>query len=280
MSTKKNTPLRKRKIMNIILSDMHCGSDRAVFPPTINLPPLMADERERTLHYSNTQKALYDHFIKCARYIKKEFGDYQKVFTHNGDAIEGIHHRTIQLSAPTVDDHVLIHQALMEEFLYEAGFSIKNGDELNYVSGTETHTLYTESRITKFFEGYGAKFYDELKLSQNGVKIWFVHQWVGVGNGHNEGNPIVNALKAIYFNHLKEQREMPDVVVASHFHKASLSSYSQNWKTYYGIITPSFQMKTRFGQKVSAFQRNDIGVSFLEVSENGLIGIREPMIMK
>jgi hypothetical protein len=39
-------------------------------------------------------------------------------------------------------------------------------------------------------------------------------------------------------------------------------------------------MKTRFGQKVSAFQRNDVGLGLVETRENGLMVIHEPLLMK
>jgi len=269
----------ERNVINIALSDTHCGSDRAVFPPKISLPPLMADEKERLLTYSNNQKKLYEHLMYCAHYIRDNFAGHKKVITHNGDAIEGIHHHTIQLSAPMVDDHVLIHEAIMGDFLHESGFSVMNGDELHYVSGTETHTGYTEQRIKKHFEYYGATFHDELKLTQHGRKIGYVHQWAGAGNGQNEGNGLTNALKALYYNSLKEGREMYDLIISSHYHKAIMASYSQNWETYYAMITPSFQMKTRHGHKVSAFQRNDIGLGLAEVTTSGLIKIHKPLLM-
>ena len=240
----------------------------------------MADENERLLRYSNNQRKLYEHLLYCARTIKERFAVYKKVVTHNGDAIEGIHHKTIQLSAPMVEDHVLIHQVVMDDFLHELGFSVKNGDELHYLSGTETHTGYTEQLIVRHFDGYGATFHDELKLTQYGRKIWYVHQWAGAGKGHNEGNGLSNAIKALYFDSLKEKREMPDLVISSHYHKAIMASYSQDWETYHAMITPSFQMKTRFGQKVSAFQRNDIGIGLAEVSTNGLMKIHRPLLMQ
>ncbi|MBL0320726.1 MAG: hypothetical protein IPP74_15735 [Alphaproteobacteria bacterium] len=109
--------MKERDIINVAISDTHCGSDRAVFPPSISLPPLMADDKERLLTYSFNQQKLYDHLLYCARTIKERFAGYKKVITHNGDAIEGIHHRTIQLSAPMVEDHVIIHQAVMDDFI-------------------------------------------------------------------------------------------------------------------------------------------------------------------
>ena len=155
-----------------------------------------------------------------------------------------------------------------------------NGDELYYGSGTEAHTGYFEARIARYFEPYGANYFDELKLKQFGNDIWFVHQWKGAGDGTNEGNSVSNGLKAMYYNSLKEGWKMPRVVIGSHYHKATMGSWSQNWQTFYGMITPSFQMKTRFGQKVSAFQRNDIGVGLIEVAADGLLAIREPLLMK
>jgi len=269
---------QKNKI-NCILSDTHCGSDRAIFPPVITLPKLMADDNERTLRYTNNQKKIYEHLMFCAKHIKSKYKDHQKIIIHNGDAIEGVHHRTIQLSAPMPEDHVLIHQQVMETFLHEIGFSVKNGDELHYSSGTETHTGWTESSIVRYFESYGAKFHDELKLKQYEKTLWFAHQWRNVGNGANESSPINNGLKDMYYNSIKEGWQMPDITVGSHYHKAAVGSFSQNWKTYYGMITPSFQMKTRFGQKVSAFQRNDIGLGLIEVGEN-FLSIHKPLLME
>jgi len=240
----------------------------------------MADENERVLKFSNNQEKLYNHLMQCADYIKTNYKDHKKVIIHNGDAVEGIHNYTIQLSAPLLSDHVLIHQNVMEAFLARIDFSISNGDELYYGSGTETHTGYTEAGIAKYFEPYGAKYYDELKLNQYGKKIQFTHQWTSAGNGANEGNPVINGLRAMYYNSLKEGWQMSDLTIGSHYHKATMGSYSQNWKTYYGMITPSFQMKTRFGQKVSAFQRNDIGLGLFEVAPNGLLTIHEPLLMK
>ncbi len=269
----------EQPIINVILSDTHCGSDRAVFPPQISLPPLMADEKERLLRYTYNQQKLYDHLMTCAKYVKKQYAGHKKVVIHNGDSIEGTHHKTIQLSAPMPEDHVLIHQAVMDDFLREIGFSIMNNDELYYGSGTEVHTEYSEARMAKYFEPYNAKYYDELKLNQYGKNLWFVHQWKGAGDGVNEGNAVHNGLRTMYYNSLEEKWDMPDVVVASHFHKSVMDTFSKKWKTYYGMITPSFQMKTRFGQKVSAFQRNDIGLGLIEVGENFLT-IHKPLLME
>lgn len=270
----------EKDVIKIIVGDWHCGSDRAILPPSVQLPPLMADDPIRTIHGSNQQVEIYKHLMSCADNIAKKYATHKKVFVFHGDMIEGIHHHTIQLSAPMVNDHVIIHKVIASEFLERCKFSVKNGDELHYVSGTETHTVWTEGQIAKEFDVYNAKFHDEFKSKYNGIDVWYVHQWVGVGNGHNEGSAIVNALKAMFYNSLKEIWNMPNLVVAGHFHKSGLASFSQNFKTFYGIVTPSLQRKTRHGQKVSAFQRNDIGIQLVEITAGGLLNIIPPMLMK
>src|SRR5690606_28054584 len=243
----------------VVISDLHCGGSTAIFPPKITLPPLMAKEKKRVIHADPHQLSIYNHVMKQARRIKESSVGMQKIVVLNADLIEGTHHQTIQLKVPMVSDMVIVAIDVIETFLQEIGFSVKNGDELYFGSGTESHTGFSEVGIASHFKHLGAEYYDELKLKKHGKSIWFTHQWVGMGKGHNEGNALYNALKALYYDCLKEGKQMPDLAIGSHFHKAGLGSFSQQFKTYYGIITPSLQMKTRYGVKASAFQRNDIG---------------------
>lgn len=205
--------------------------------------------------------------------IKKKSDGYQKNIIVDGDAIEGLHHFTIQLSAPTTDDHIEIHMQVMREFLKRVGFSRKNGDRLYYISGTESHTGYSESYIAKrLAEEYDILepvFQDNLILNQNGKRIAITHQWVGIGNGVSEGNSIYNALKNMFYNSIKEGWVMPDLSIGAHYHKAGLGSFSQNWRTYYGIILPSLQRKTRYAHQKTPYQRNDIGIVTVDVDELG-----------
>lgn len=278
---KKQKPkTEKPDYINVIISDVHSGSDRAAVPDGLVLPPLMADEKERPLYPTKLQLGIYNHLISCGAKIKQRYPRHKKVITVNGDAIEGLHHKTIQLAAPTLDDHIEIHLHIMRRFLKEVDYSPKNGDVIHYVSGTEAHTGYSEAyiaeRINNEFEA--CKFHDTLKLHQNGKNIWFAHQWAQIGNGHNEGNAIGNSLKAMFYNSLKEGWDMPDLVVGSHFHKSGLGSFTQNWRTYHAVVTPSMQRKTRFAHQKTAFQRNDIGIVCVEVTRDGLFDFA-PMLM-
>jgi len=268
---------KEKDRQNIVVSDIHAGSSTSIFPPSITLPPLMELEGDRKIYAQFHQLKIYDHLMAQAKRIKQS--SLPKTIIFNGDLIEGTRLRTIQLSVPTLDDMRLVAIEIMETFLDAMGFSVKNGDELYITSGTEVHTEFTEAYIARHFQHLGAVYCDTGELIQNGRRIWFTHQWVGAGKGHNEGNAIYNGLKAIYYDCLKEKKEMPDLVIGSHFHKSALGSYSQSWNTYYGIISPSLQMKTRHALKVSGFQRNDIGIIDYDITAEGAFIFRRPVLM-
>lgn len=263
----------------IVISDLHCGGSTAIFPPSITLPPLMTKEKKRTYKADPHQLAIYNFVMSQARRIRKDNEGKPKTVLINADLIEGNHHQTVQLKVPMIEDMVAVAKYTIEDFLDNLGFSVKNGDELYFTSGTESHTGYSETGIAKHFDHLGAQFHDELKIKQNGLQIWMTHQWSTVGKGHNEGNALYNDLKVLYYDCLKEKIRMPDITIGSHFHKAGLGSFSQGWKTYYGLVTPSLQMKTRYAQKVTAFQRNDVGFLEFDINANGAVKFYDPILL-
>lgn len=214
-----------------------------------------------------------------ARRIRDNNKGVSKTVLINADLIEGVHHQTVQLKVPMVSDMVVVAFSVIDDFLNNLGFSVKNGDKLYFTTGTESHTGYSEADIVANFSHLGAELHDELRINNNGVDIWMTHQWASVGKGHNEGNALFNALKVLYYDCLKENIKMPDITIGSHFHKAGLGSFSQHFKTYYGLITPSLQMKTRYAQKVTSFQRNDVGFLEFDISANGGIKFQPPVLL-
>ena len=265
----------------VSLSDMHSGSDRALFPNwDVSPMPRVGDESPSPMRGSEKQKKIFAHFTSCASEIKKRATkDKRLVIVNDGDAIEGIHHGTIQIMSPQIDDHVVIHTELMEYFLKQVGFSRKRGDELHYVTGTESHTAWKEGAIIKRFDHLDAGYHDELKLNINGRQVWYTHHGGTAGDGHSEGDGYRNWLKRIYFNNLKLGNKQPDVIFSAHVHKPIYSSYVQDYHTIHGMILPSWQMKTRFAYRAAPFQRNDIGLNITEITKEGDIRINKPLIM-
>lgn len=263
----------------VSLSDMHSGGSTALFP---NYPMTFKHNGEDAQVSSPTpqQKRMYEHFIDCGKKIKAQAKGKKIVIVHNGDAIEGHHHGSIQIVTPNYNHQSEIHIALMEDFIKATGFSRKNGDEIHYTSGTESHTGWYEYGISEHFSALGAKFHDELKIKINSREVWFTHHGGGAGKGANEGNGYRNWLRDIYWDNVKQKNEQPDIVVTAHYHKPIYQTFVQDWHTIHGMILPSWQYKTRYAYKVAPFQRNDIGLQTFDITEEGHIAIHKPMLME
>lgn len=257
----------------VSLSDMHSGSSVALFPD--RFVQFGKDGPNHTP--SDNQRRMHDHWIKCAEYVKENRKGKKLVIVHNGDAIEGIHHNSMQVVSPSWDDHVDIHVELMNEFLKVAGFAKNKGDLLYYVSGTESHTANKEERIAN--EMNAEHYDDELRLRVSGRDLWYTHHGSGAGDGANKGDGYRNWLKRIYWNCLSENKSKPDVVITAHYHKPIYNTYVQDYHTIHGLILPSWQMKTRYAFRAAPFQRNDIGLSCMDITDAGDIRVHKPLIM-
>jgi hypothetical protein len=119
--------------------------------------------------------------------------------------------------------------------------------------------------------------YEFLELNTNGVLSWFVHHGPNKGGGANEGNTVRNWLKEIYFDALKDERRVPDIIYTGHVHAPTYSSYvyrkQMDFKTMHGIICPSWQMKTAYAYMKVPVGANKIGGVIHEIKADGTITV-------
>lgn len=269
-----------RDTIVISLSDLHSGSTTALFPG-YQMTFKDGEKDARVISPNPDQRTMYDHWITCADEIRNLSVGKKKIIVHNGDAIEGHHHGSIQNLSSNPKHQNEIHIELMEQFFKRCDFSVQNGDELHYTAGTESHTGWEEYGFSEHFSHLGATFQDELILNINGREFWWTHKGPRPGKGPNEGNGVRNWLRDIYFDCLKEKRRPPDMVITSHYHKSHYNSFSDSYShTIHGIILPSWQYKTRFSYGVAPFERNDIGLSRLLVKSDGDIVVYKPLLLK
>lgn len=260
--------------------DWHSGSTVALFP-NYQMTFKLDDKNSKPCLPSRFQSDMYKHFLFCASETKRLAKGKKITIVMNGDAIEGNKYGDQQLMVTSRKHQSKIHVELMETFLDASGFSVKNGDELYYISGTESHTGFEEFGIKEELQAWNAQYSDELKLTINDKRFWWTHQGAKPGKGQNEGNPLRNFARDVYWDCIKEKIPPPHMLTTSHFHKSSMESYNDSYAhTVYIEVLPSWQMKTRFGQKASPFQRNDIGMSFNVVTAEGDIRVLPPMLWK
>jgi predicted phosphodiesterase len=259
----------------VVLSDMHSGGSTALFP----------NKFWQFKHSNHTpdekQKAIYQHFTNCIAYARDNRKNRRLIVVHDGDAVEGIHHNSIQNITFNKDEQAEIHLDLMDTFLRGVKFDQKKGDKLYYVSGTESHTGETEDVIAKDLGAEDGKVFDFLSLNVNGRNLWFLHHGKKRGMGANEGNALRNWLRDIYWECKKSESIPPDMIVSGHTHTPSWNTYiargRDGFHMIHGVICPSWQAKTRFAWKVAPVDRNEIGAVYIDITAGG--DIRAPKFL-
>jgi hypothetical protein len=270
-------------VLLIPLSDMHSGSTTALFPDT--------EWRFKHSKYPPTgkQAAIYEHFIKCAEWVKENRKKKRLIIVNNGDAIEGIHHYTLQLTSQIEQEQEDVHVHLMQKFMKACGFDKNKGDLLYYVSGTETHTNNSENFIARQLGAEqnpdGSDLWDFLPLEINGRLTWFLHQGAGPGKGANMGDALRIWLKNKYWeiierNYWDGKERLPDLIFMGHYHVPLHTIYSHYNFDMHALILPSWQMKTRFGYRVAAAEPERVGMASVEISKTGGITVNKTMLMK
>ena len=259
------------------ISDMHSGGTTALFP----------NRFLQFKHGNHTpvkqQKAMFKHWSFCAEKIAKERKGKKLIIVHDGDAIEGYHHNSHQVVTMLEEEQIEIHVELMDFFLKAVG----GADELYYVTGTEVHTNDGESRIGEDLDAVpnGDLFaYDELRITVNGQRLWFVHHGPTAGKGANRGNALRNWLKNIFYECLHEGMPPPHVIVTGHTHNPDWNNYvgrvDGSYHLVRGLICPSWQQKTRFAYKAAPLLTNKIGLQYFTITKDGLISDPVEWIMK
>lgn len=266
--------------LGVFLSDTHSGSSTALFPAL----SLWKFDTERNHTPTENQKRMHKHWIRCAAEAARLRAGKRMIVVLDGDAIEGWHHRIIQVLTTRPEEQKKIHKYLMKQFLKRSGFDKEAGDRLVYVKGTEIHTGETEMEIAAEL---GAEFkiaHDFVELEINGRMIWFAHQGPGSTDGPNEGDAARNWLKRIYWNMIHRRRPVPDLIVTGHFHKAVYQNYIQlrngEVQNLRGIVLPSWQMKTRFVYAKAPATVNEIGAAFVRIDADGEIFDPSFMLMQ
>ena len=262
--------IQRKNTIVVSLSDMHSGGSTALFPP------YFMQFKHGNHTPTDFQKMLFKHYEKSISAVKEARKGKRLIVVHNGDAIDGVHHSSLEIVTKLKTEQIQIHIELMDMLLKEAGFNKKRGDRLYYTVGTECHTNDNEDIIGK---DLGAEMngdlyaFDNLKLSLNDREIWFTHHGTSAGKGANKGNAQRNWLKNVFFDSLEEHIYPPDMIVSSHTYVANYGSYigriKDRWHTLRGIITPSWQMKTRFARRVAALSKNEVGLWYFEITDKG-----------
>lgn len=262
-----------------VLSDMHTGSSKALFPRQG-----YKGEDAESNHVSPNDKQLEIHtvFVRFAGEVAKARKDKRLIVVNLGDAVDGFHHGSLQESLFKEKDQSAAHVMLMTDFLKRVGFNKKKNDELYYVRGTEVHVKENENDIAQELGAVKAEtglYVNEiLELNINGQLHVFAHHGKARGTGQNEGNALRNFLANIRADREKDEITRMDVLWSGHTHGHTWSSHIARVKggqfhEMHGIICPSWQAKTRFALGKVPMAVNSVGGVYVNIGVDGSFGV-------
>ena len=197
-----------------------------------------------------------------------------------GDAIDGDHHATHQITTQNESEQMMAFCKMMEWTLEKIDFQ-PSRDKLVIIEGTESHTRDNEEVIgqmlpaEKFNDGASCTSFLELDIQGN--LCWFYHHGVHAGYSYNRGSGLYNYLKRIYVDRKMNDKRPPNLVVTADKHDREHQTYRHNGNQLDGIVLPPFQDKTRFTNKLPNAIVNTTKVGFSPIMiEDGKVNVLPP----
>ena len=234
-----------------VFGDTHIGGTTALCLPEWQYDSGSFDENgpiQASYKASKEQLWILDCWYDYWNHVKKLAGKkYRIISIHLGDVVDGDHHQTVQ-AIPNVEDQ----ESLAVEILKP----IANLGPMYFIRGTGAHSGELSRSEVRISKELGAKTCAwELLLKVNGIVLDLSHHgragrrdWTSAGAA-SAAETVIDSAIAGY--------ERPRYVIRGHNHIIDDSGEKLEGTRY--IATPSWQLRTEYGYRVSPGKRSDIG---------------------
>lgn len=242
----------KRAELVLVLSDLHVGSTCAV------LPAGFKTAEGNPIGQNALQEFLWAAWLDMVRWVERETEGSNFALVLNGDLIDGDHHGTKQIWSKDTADQVDACAMLLEPLTYRAA-------KIYVVRGTESHTNNTEGSIARRLNAEinpttQQPVFDRLHLTVAGCRCAFSHH-VGTSTRSWTAATQMASILAEETIQAANNGERPrQVVCRAHRHR--YGTYSNGRGTV--VISPPWQLLTRFGHKVVPEARTQPGAYLLD----------------
>lgn len=180
---------------------------------------------------------------------------------HNGDALDGVHHRSTTQISQNMEDQQRIAEAVL---LPVAEACRASGGTYYHIRGTEAHVGQSgefEERLARKLgakpnaEGQYARFdlWKRVGTATKRVHAPLVHLLHHVGttaSAAHESSAVNAELTASYVEAARWGRQPPDYIVRSHRHRCIAVDMNSARGNAAALVTPAWQGKTPFTWKV------------------------------
>ena len=237
----------------IVISDTHCGCRLGLCPPG----PIQLDNGG-TYFPSAFQEKMWS--------MWREFWDeWVPMVTrgepydiaHNGDAIDGVHHRSTTQISQDIEDQLRIAEKALQPEVSKCKLL---GGSYYHIRGTEAHVgssgVYEEQLAARLGakpnkENQHARFDLWKRVGGAGGPLVHLLHHIGTTSSAAHESSAVNAeMTASYVEAGRWHREPPDYIVRSHRHRSIAVDINSAKGYAAAIVTPAWQGKTPFVWKV------------------------------
>jgi len=232
--------MRRKKPIRLLVcvSDIHAGSTVGLLPPDF-----VAHEGQ-SVNQNAIQRWLWSCWLDANKWLDAVVGDDEFALVINGDATEGVHHRTLQVITPDIGDHLSAAIHILQPLAERA-------EDVFVVKGTEAHTGNIEEALGRELGAYkhpdtGHHSTDKLYLEVNGCPVVFHHHIGATSRTYLEASALSIHLINEQAEHLQAGLTPPRVLVTGHRHRFGA------WTNAHGtcVCLPPWQGLTRYGHKV------------------------------
>lgn len=239
----------------VCVSDTHAGSAYGLLPPSFHL-----HEGQR-VGQNAVQKWLWACWREWWSVVRSTVKGHSWALVINGDCIEGIHHRSVEVISADVGDHKEAALALLREIEGQAHTVV--------VEGTECHTANTEHSIARELGAvpYGPTkpAWPQLDLDVRGC-VGIIRHHIGVAiRPYLEASMLSIQLGTERVEAARMGVRPPQFLVSAHRHSYGLYDDGQA----VSAVCPPWQALTRHGRKVCPAASTRVGGIMLDFRRAG-----------
>lgn len=230
--------IKSKSKLLVCLSDLHIGSTVGLWPTGF-----VANEG-MPIGQNKFQSWLWKCWQDCEEWIAKTVGDDPFEIVFNGDLVEGIHHKTLQVMSADVGDQT---SAVMDV----VSSLVAKSQRCHLIKGTECHTRNDEIRIGRALDASvdpttGQHAWDVLDIEVNGTLCNFAHHMTTTARPYLEASAHSIALGCLTQSRARTGKPVPSVMVRAHRHRHGIWTDGNQMS----VVTGAWQGLTRHGYKV------------------------------
>jgi hypothetical protein len=225
----------------LVLSDTHIGSTVGLWPEGFVL------QSGHDAPQSKFQQWLWECWLEMQQWAqnKVEPGDHLTL-VFNGDIIEGVHHRTVEIMSPNPEDQI---PAALDVFAPLV--DNLRPDKFLLIKGTECHSKGAEIALGHRLGGLidpstKQAAWDYVKLRANGTVVSFAHHCTPSSRKHLQATQHSIMISDEAMRSLEAGHTPAKVVCRAHRHEHGIWN---NGRTM-SVVTGAWQALTRHGHKV------------------------------